>query len=277
MIRIGLTSFSEHTTLSGKKKMSLFEYAGHLPTVEVDTAYYGIPRQTTVENWLKEVPEDFRFVVKVYQGISGQGQWQDYFSSPEEMVSQFLTVMTPLIDSGKLACFLIQFPATFKCTKEAVRYLKKLAIWFKDLPTAVEFRDASWYSEKYKDSMYNFMTNHHLSLAMIDEPQLLNTTIPLDPFITNPDFALFRFHGRNVAGWQSNDQDWRKKRTLYRYNRAELLELSQMIQQVAEKVKEVVVIFNNNSGGDAADNAKELMEIMRLDYQDLNPLQLDLF
>ncbi len=38
MIRIGLTSFSEHETLTGKKRSTLYEYASHLPLVEMDTA-----------------------------------------------------------------------------------------------------------------------------------------------------------------------------------------------------------------------------------------------
>ena len=42
MIRIGLTSFNEHESLTGKKTSSLYEYAGYLPLVELDTNYYGI-------------------------------------------------------------------------------------------------------------------------------------------------------------------------------------------------------------------------------------------
>ena len=49
--------------------------------MELDTAYYGIPRKTSVEKWVEEVPESFRFVVKVYQGISGQSDWQEYYQT----------------------------------------------------------------------------------------------------------------------------------------------------------------------------------------------------
>ena len=44
MIRVGLTSFKEHDKLTGKKNNTLFEYGAFLPLVELDTAYYGIPR-----------------------------------------------------------------------------------------------------------------------------------------------------------------------------------------------------------------------------------------
>lgn len=64
MIRLGLTSFSEHDYLTGKKRSTLYEYASHLPLVEMDTAYYGIPPKERVAEWVKAVPENFRFVIK---------------------------------------------------------------------------------------------------------------------------------------------------------------------------------------------------------------------
>lgn len=45
MIRIGLTSFNEHSSLTGKRTSSLYEYAGYLPLVELDTNYYGMRRK----------------------------------------------------------------------------------------------------------------------------------------------------------------------------------------------------------------------------------------
>ena len=107
MIRIGLTSFKEHDKLTGKKNNTLYEYAGFLPLVELDTAYYGIPRKSSVENWINEVPESFRFVVKVYQGISGQGDWKPYYQTEEEMITHFLDVMSPMVEAGKLFCYSI--------------------------------------------------------------------------------------------------------------------------------------------------------------------------
>ncbi len=56
------------------------------------------------------VPESFRFVVKVYQGISGQGDWKPYYQTEEEMIAHFLDVMSPMVDAGKMFCFLVQFP-----------------------------------------------------------------------------------------------------------------------------------------------------------------------
>ena len=86
---------------------------------------------------------------------------------------------------------------------------------------------------------------------------------------------LFRFHGRNAAGWLANDAEWRKK-PFYHYN-AEIADLSEAVLKMSQEAKEMGVIFNNNSGGDAAENALQMQKVLNLSYDDLNPKQLDLF
>jgi len=277
MIRIGLTSFSEHETLTGKKRSTLYEYASHLPLVEMDTAYYAIPRKENVAKWVEAVPDNFRFVMKAYSGISGQGDWQPYYENETEMVSAFLDHMEPLIRSGKLFAFLVQFSGTFSCTKENVAYLTKIRRWFKKYPVAIELRNSSWFHEDHRNQMLQFMKNNRFSLVIVDEPQIATNPVPFYPCVTNDQFVLFRFHGRNAAGWLANDKDWRKKRTLYRYNSKELEELQQGVQQVMASTKDVGIIFNNNSGGDAADNALQFQQLLGIHYDQLNPKQMDLF
>ncbi|MGX7245653.1 DUF72 domain-containing protein [Enterococcus quebecensis] len=277
MIRLGLTSFNEHDKLTGKKRSTLYEYAGYLPLVEMDTAYYGIPKQESVREWVKAVPDGFRFVMKVYSGISCQGEWQQYYQNEEEMVEAFLTSMEPMVESGKLFAFLVQFSGTFSCTKENVHYLEKIRQWFAGFPVAIELRNGSWYTAKYIKQTLSFMKNNEFSLVVVDEPQIPTNPVPFFPFVTNNQFTLFRFHGRNAAGWMANDKDWRKKRTLYRYNSEEIEDLSEAVEKVARETNEVGVIFNNNSGGDAAGNLLEMKAALKLEYENLNPKQMGLF
>ncbi|MHC5372432.1 DUF72 domain-containing protein [Enterococcus sp. LJL120] len=277
MIRIGLTRFDEHINLTGKPKASLFEYAGHLPLVELDTAYYAIPKETTVANWLTQVPPSFRFIIKMYGGLTKQNREDKYFSSEEAMAEAYLTALKPLVDSKQLFYFLCQFPSFFDCTSENVAYLQKLRHLLPNVPLAIEFRSESWYQENVLNSMRKFMQENQFSLVIIDEPQVANRSVPFDDFVTNPDFTMFRFHGRNVPGWQENGADWQQKRTLYDYNGAEIKQLAASIRQTAKASREVAVIFNNNSGGHAAGNALMMVKELGLDYQGLNPKQLDLF
>ena len=49
------------------------------------------------------------------------------------------------------------------------------------------------------------------------------------------------------------------------------------IQDLAKDTKDIIVLFNNNSGGDAAGNAKEFQHMLGIEYHDLSPRQMDLF
>ena len=156
-------------------------------------------------------------------------------------------------------------------------YLDEVRQWFAAYPVAIELRDNSWYQPEFRSSMQAYMRKQKFSLVIVDEPKKLSTTVPLEPLVTNPAFAVCRFHGRNDVGWTATGPDAKKNRTLYRYNEKELSELRQAVEETAAHAQEVAVIFNNNAGGDAADNARALIEAMQIDYQQLNPSQLELF
>ncbi|WP_342772268.1 DUF72 domain-containing protein [Bacillus yapensis] len=113
---------------------------------------------------------------------------------------------------------------------------------------------------------------------LFSEPQSGEGSIPTVLTPTTTDKVLVRFHGRNVHGWQKRtDVNWREVRYLYRYNHAELEEWANHLVQLQKECQDVFVVFNNNSGGDAADNGKQMLEIMKIEYDNLAPRQLDLF
>lgn len=277
MIAIGLTSWSDHPHLLLENKPTLANYAARLPMIELDTPFYGIPSQATVQAWVQTTPADFRFLIKVHRAITLQGDWQETWETEEQLYIQYLTAMQPMIASGKLAAFLLQFPAFFTCTTKHVAYLQRLRQRFVNYPLAIEFRHASWYAEKYFPDMLTFMRAQKLTLVSVDEPQVPEHSVPFVAVQTTPNLAIFRLHGRNQTGWLAKGPDWRKKRTLYSYSHSELLELAEVIKETAQHTAYTAVIFNNNSGGDAAANALALKEILQLDYTKLNPLQLNLF
>lgn len=115
--------------------------------------------------------------------------------------------------------------------------------------------------------------------SVCDEPQCGEGSIPLINRITH-DVAFVRYHGRNVNGWTKKDmtdQEWRDVRYLYDYNEAELKELADKVKILEHKAKDVYVVFNNNSGGHAAQNAKTYQKLLDIEYEGLAPKQLKLF
>ncbi|MDF0479484.1 DUF72 domain-containing protein [Vagococcus sp. PNs007] len=277
MIRVGLTSWGEHPILLNKENITLAEYASVLPIVELDTPFYGIPSIKTVNNWIEATPSDFKFIIKAHQCMTTHRPWQDFFESEKALYEKYIATFMPLLTSGKLGSILLQFPATFACTESSVIYLRRLRKILKGWPLSVEFRHPSWYDEQNYNQMCQFMRDEVYSLLTIDEPQVQNRSVPFDTVRTVSDYHIFRFHGRNPNAWVAKGEDWRKKRTLYRYNDEELTDLATHVKATSESVEDVYVIFNNNSGGDAGASALTFTSKLNLVYDNLNPKQLDLF
>ncbi|WP_202080642.1 DUF72 domain-containing protein [Caldalkalibacillus salinus] len=281
MISIGLTGWGDHQTLypegtnPGKK---LEVYSSHFPVVEIDSSFYAIPPERNIRKWIEETPSRFQFVVKAYQGMTGHQRGEIPYDSVSDMFEAFLTAMGPMVEHDKLAAVLFQFPPWFHCTKEHVQYLRFVKQRMQNLPLALEFRHQSWFRGNMRGKTLAFMKEEEWIHSVCDEPQVGEGSIPTVLEATHPALTIVRFHGRNVHGWVNRGQpNWREVRYLYRYNQAELQEWQGYIETLAQESKQVIALFNNNSGGDAADNAKQLQQMLGIEYTGLSPRQLDLF
>lgn len=282
LIYIGVTGWGDHDSLypaQMKAKDKLAEYSSHFPVVEVDASFYAVQPIRNAEKWVRETPENFRFVVKAYQGMTGHQRGEENpFETKAEMFQAFKESLQPYQEANKLAMVLFQFPPWFDCRKENVDYLRYCKKVMGDIPVALEFRNQSWFIRAYRENTLNFMQQEGWIHAIADEPQAGNGSIPIVPIVTDPQMTLVRMHGRNLHGWNKpNDANWREVRYLYKYNQEELLEWKKRVLQLKTASKEIIVLFNNNSGGDAAGNAKEFQQMLDIDYEGLAPRQMNLF
>ncbi|MFZ0370418.1 MAG: DUF72 domain-containing protein [Halobacillus sp.] len=280
-IQIGVTGWGDHASLyshqtKGNEKLS--EYASHFPVVEVDTAFYAIQPQSHYEKWIKQTPESFRFVIKAFSHLTGHDRQERTKQEAKELMKQYEESIQPAWEKGKINALLFQFPPWFDVKKQNIQKLRFIREWLSDYPLALEFRNQSWFQPQYKDQTLSFMKDQQWIHTICDEPQAGEGSVPrvLEP--THPTKSLVRFHGRNIHGWNKNGrEDWRKVRFLYRYNEEELREWAERIHELKKQTPEITLLFNNNSGGDAADNAKQMQDILGVTYDDLNPRQMDLF
>ncbi|AXI07782.1 DUF72 domain-containing protein [Oceanobacillus zhaokaii] len=283
MIYIGLTGWGDHYSIYPpqiKPKDKLSEYGSHFPIVEIDSSFYAVQSVHTVAKWVRETPETFRFVVKAYQGMTGHKREELPFESKKEMFQAFKESLKPFEEANKLAMVLFQFPPWFECRTENVNYLRYCKKMMGDIPIALEFRNQSWFNEQFYSSTLSFMKQEGWVHSIADEPQAGVGSIPIVPVATNEKRTLIRLHGRNFHGWtrpKNAETNWREVRYLYKYNEAELLEWKTRIKELAKQSKDILIVFNNNSGGDAAGNAKELQKLLDIEYDNLSPQQLRLF
>ncbi|ATP41577.1 hypothetical protein CSE16_16910 [Solibacillus sp. R5-41] len=281
MIYIGLTGWGDHPDVYSEvtsARDKLFDYSGHFPIVEVDTSFYAIPSKATVEKWCKDTPENFRFVVKAYQGMTGHLRDELPYETRNDMFNAFIECAQVFQKHGKLAMILVQFPPWFDCQGKNVQYIRYVKKQLASFPVAIEFRNQSWYSEKMKERTLQFLKESELIHTVCDEPQAGSGSVPFVPIATH-DKVLVRIHGRNVHGWRNigHGENWRKVRFLYDYNQEELKKLSEHFLFLEHQAKEVYILFNNNSGGHAAKNAKMIQQMLQIQFDGLAPKQMNMF
>ncbi|MEI2396880.1 DUF72 domain-containing protein [Paenibacillus sp. LMG 31459] len=280
MIKIGLTGFGDHEELYGKIKPAdrLPAYSAYFSIVEIDSSFYAVQPVKNYVKWVNQTPEQFKFIVKAYQGMTGHlRDKKNYYDTPEEMYRAFHTSIAPVRSAGKLAMTLFQFPPWFDCTKDNVEFLREAKERMLDVPSAIEFRNDSWYSPELRSRTLQFLEQEGWIHTIADEPQAGSGSIPIVPVATTPDITYVRLHGRNTGGWnQSSHPDWRKLRYLYRYSTEELVEWKNRLLTLTQSSRDIYVVFNNNSAGDATPNAQELQSLLGIDGG-LAPRQLDLF
>lgn len=280
-ITIGLTTWTEHPALinNEQRPVTLNEYAQYLPTVEVDTFFYALPQVTTIQSWLAEVPEAFQFIVKAHRGMTLHERGQEK-GELEQLFNRYRKTVAPLVAAGQLKTVLFQFPPYFDASPQDIEYLRLVRLWMGNLPIAIELRNQTWYRPGTLKSLLTFCRELHFTLVAADEPHGTVTSVPFVLATTNPDLVMMRLHGQNTEGWINQGKSWRKTRTLYKYSPAELQAFCDQINQLTPQPKELCVIFNNNSGKDAAPNALQLQKMLDIHFTGLaprSPEQIDLF
>src|SRR5262245_21932218 len=89
-------------------RQMLAYYASRFRAVEIDSTFYRMPSQKTLEAWSASTPEDFRFTLKATQQITHRQRLQ--------VPSDSLTYLTSLVPTlgRRLGLVLYQLPPFFK-------------------------------------------------------------------------------------------------------------------------------------------------------------------
>ena len=85
---------------------------------------------------------------------------------------------------------------------------------------AVEFCNASWWTERNRDSTLAFERERGLVNVVVDGPQGYGTSVPAVWEVTSPELAIVRMHGRNVDTWAKKGLTTSSQRFNYDYSEA---------------------------------------------------------
>lgn len=249
-------------------------YSQFFNTVEVNSSFYRPPNPGYVYNWVKRVPKDFLFTVKLWQKFTHPKMYKEATGEEaaisREDVDRFRQSIEPLANSGKLGALLAQFPPSFKNDKYGRQILQAVIRTFGSYRLAVELRHRSWSDDA---DFPQLLRDNNVSWVHIDEPKFQSSVSSEVP--QTSDIAYFRFHGRNKEMWWQGDNETRYK---YLYSTEEIQDLASKVREAAGKTNLMFAFFNNHWQGYAPRNAVDLQRSLQLPFKDVSiqiPLQDD--
>jgi uncharacterized protein YecE (DUF72 family) len=226
-------------------------YARTFPITELNFTWYQMPKAAAIERMRQQAPPGFRFAAKLTRTLTHEvdpNQWRG-------QASQYRDGMAPLVQARQLTAVLLQFPPSFSRAPQHRRYLADLLDELAGLPLAVEFRHASWAT----DRVFTELERRRATLVAVDEPALPGLFPRLD-VVTNPELFYIRFHGRNARGWRSGNMQMQFD---YDYSDEELQEWAdKIIAPMARQAGSGTIFFNNHVRAQAPQNARRLISIL---------------
>ena len=138
-------------------KNFLQHYGTRLNAVEANYTFRQLPKSATLENWVSQVPENFRFACKAHQRITHFNRLKE-----SEFNELFFRAIDPLRAARRLGPVLFQLPPNFKIDVALLAaFLAKLPA---DVRCAFEFRNASWMT----DETYRLLEKHGVALCLAE-------------------------------------------------------------------------------------------------------------
>jgi uncharacterized protein YecE (DUF72 family) len=163
------------------QKKFLNFYAGKLNAVEVNYTFRQLVKETTVQNWIAETPEHFRFTIKAHQVLTHIKR----LKNADEFLQRFLGTLEGLERAKKLGPILFQLPPNFKADHAVLsEFLQALP---RNVPAAFEFRHASWTEGALADSTWQTLRDRNIALC-VAETEERDT-----PDVVTADYAYYRY------------------------------------------------------------------------------------
>lgn len=202
-------------------------YAKSFTTVEVNSTFYHIPQEKTMDGWRDKSPEDFVFTLKMNRMVTHRKK----LGGVEALLKLFFDRARRL--GEKLGVILHQLPPSMK--KDIPLLASYLQLLPGEMKHAVEFRHESWSD----DETFGLLRSKGVAYCVVSSPSLkahVQATAP---------FAYIRMHG--PSGWYASC-----------YSDVELREWSKHIVRLAKEGCDGYIYFNNDYAGFAVQNALTL-------------------
>lgn len=237
-----------------RRQHSLEFIAEHFDAVEIPDTFREFLRPEITRVWMKKVRRnpDFQFTAKLHQSFTHERLFD------AGRIAAFKDGLWPLMRAGKLGCVLMQFPWSFRYTKENRDSFIRLRRTFHEFPLVAEMRHVSW----MLDEAIGTFIDYRVGFCNIDQP-VYTKAMPPTSFLTTA-VGYVRLHGRNAFNWYQDERSpVQAHRYDYLYSGSELAEWQIRIGRISGFADKVFVITNNDAGGKAIVNGLQLRSLLR--------------
>jgi uncharacterized protein YecE (DUF72 family) len=256
-------SFAGELLRAGPKQHPLEFVAAHFDAVEIHDSFSEAIRPEVSRVWLRKVASNktFQFTAKLHRHFT-----HDRILDGGE-VAAFKEGLWPLLRAGRFGCLLMQFPWSFRYTRENREFFIRLRRTFHEFPLAAEMRHSSWMT----DEAVGTFIDYRVGFCNIDQPAYTKA-MPPTAFLTS-SVGYVRLHGRNAFNWFGGERTSAGgHRYDYLYSDSELAEWKNRIQRIASFAARTFVITNNDAGSKALINGLQLRSLLSgRDGRDLPP------
>ncbi|MBL7141638.1 DUF72 domain-containing protein [Patescibacteria group bacterium] len=215
----------------------LVYYSKYFQTVEINSCFYHLPKETSFVSWEEKTPSNFLFSLKVWRRIT-------HFKKLKDIKNDLKIFLHRSKGLGhKFGPLLFQFPPNFNLNLDRLESLAKLLRKFdKRQSAAFEFRHQNW----FQPEVYRVLSRYNLALCWADTP--------IYPYVeeVTADYIYFRLHG--------HEQLYSSK-----YTKKQLGKIAKKTKKLLGQGKDVYVYFDNDAAGYAVENAQELKRMIKND------------
>jgi len=235
------------------KQLKNSQYLGYFSKffnlVEINSTFYNLPSEEMIINWYNQVPNDFRFIVKVWQQIT------HHLEDPhlDSYIIDFFTRLKHL--KPKIEAFLLQFPPWFRYSED---HLQKLKLLLNEIPPEykyiIELRDDSWFNTEI---LFKFIDGNQKILGTTYMPGLTPY------YMQNQRFYYIRLIG---------DRELTVFNRIQREQKESLTHFSTSIQDLKNipNIYEIFIIVNNHFQGFAPESVNKLKKKFGIKFRSFN-------
>lgn len=227
-----------------KASEKLAAYAARLSGVEVNATFFRMLKPETVAGWADQTPDGFMLSLKTHRFISG------WLRNPDKAdatgFARHQAMARPLVDAGKFAGYLLQFPGKLSAEIDIERSLSVLREGFGELPLAADLPDATD-AESGARTVAALRTHN---IARVRHDPIASEGAPMTT--DSDDLVYFRFRGPAAAANVGHDGR-------VRYGEGAIRERAGIVEQAADSGSRMtMVVCYGKKDVDTADAALRL-------------------